>query len=66
MPLHDAYAEVSVEKVDNGRSTVKWAMDYHVKYGLFGWLLGQTMMKVMMSKILDGNLIGLAAKVENR
>lgn len=63
MPLHEAYAEVSVEAIDNGRSRVNWAMDYRVKFGPFGWLLGQTMMKLMMGKIIDGNLKGLADKV---
>ena len=64
MPLHEANSEVSVEPLNSGQSTVKWTMDYRVKYGPFGWLLGQTMMKVMMGKILEGNLKGLASKVE--
>ena len=63
MPLHEAYSDVSVEPVDNGHSRVTWGMDYRVKFGLFGWLLGQTMMKMMMSKVLDGNLKGIAEKV---
>ncbi len=63
MPLHEAYAEVSIEEIDNGCSRVKWAMDYRVKFGPFGWLLGQTMMKMMMGKIIDGNLKGLADNV---
>ena len=65
MPLHEAHAEVSVEPMDNGRSKVKWAMDYRVKFGPLGWLLGQTMMKMMMGRILDGNLKGLADKVRS-
>ena len=44
-------------------STVKWTFEYRVKYGPFGWLLGQTMMKMMMGKVLDANLKGLADKV---
>ncbi len=40
-------------------------MDYRVKFGPFGWLLGQTMMKLMMGKILDGNLKGLANRVRS-
>jgi len=63
MPLHEAHAEVAVEPVDNGRTKVTWGMDYHVKYGPLGWVLGQTMMKMMMGKILDGNLEGLASSV---
>ena len=65
MPLDEAHAELTVEPLDAGRSRVKWSMNYRVKYGPFGWILGQTMMKVMMGKILDGNLKGLADKVQS-
>ena len=63
MPLKEMYAELSVEPIDSGRVRVNWSMDYRVKYGPIGWLLGQTLMKLMMGKILDGNLKGLANKV---
>ena len=63
MPLVEACSDMSVESVDGGRSQVNWSMDYRVKYGPFGWLLGQTMMRMMMSKIIDENLKGLADKV---
>ena len=63
MPLHEMYSALSVAPTDNGRSRVKWEMDYRAKYGPFGWLLGQTIMKIMMGKILGGNLNGLAKKV---
>ncbi len=63
MPLHEAYSEMSIEPIDNGGSLVMWDMDYRVKFGPLGWLLGQTMMKMMMGKILDGNLKGLAERV---
>jgi carbon monoxide dehydrogenase subunit G len=65
MPLRESYADVSVERMDNGQSRVKWTTDYRVKFGPFGWLLGQTMMKMMMGRILDGNLKGLADKVRS-
>jgi hypothetical protein len=65
MPLNDMYAEISVEPLDSGRARVKWSMDYRVKFGPFGWLLGQTMMKLMMGKIIVGNLKGLASKVRS-
>jgi len=64
MPLREAYAEVSVEPLDNGGARVTWGMDYRVKYGPVGWLLGQTIMKLMMGKILVGNLRGLSDKVQ--
>ena len=41
------------------------AMDYRVKFGPFGWVVGQTMMKMMMGKIFDGVLKGLADKVRS-
>lgn len=65
MPLMEAHAEISITPQGSGRSTVRWSMDYRLKYGPFGWLLGQTVMKRMMSKVLDGNLHGLADKVRS-
>ena len=65
MPLHEAHVELSVEPLDNGRARVKWGMDYHLNFGPLGWLFGQTMMKLMMGKILDGKLKGLADKVRS-
>ncbi len=62
-PLKEMYAEVSVEMLEKGRVRAKWGIDYRVKFGPFGWLLGQTVMKLMMGKILDGNLKGLENKV---
>ncbi|WP_419909115.1 SRPBCC family protein [Hoeflea sp.] len=63
MPLEEAQAEIAVAPTKNGQTKVTWSMDYRVKYGPLGWLLGQTMMKMMMGKVLDGNLKGLADKV---
>ncbi len=63
IPLHEAYAEISVEPLDKGGARVTWGMDYRVKYGPVGWLMGQTMIKMMMGKIIDGNLRGLSDKV---
>lgn len=65
MPLHEAFAELRITPHGLGKASVAWSMDYRVKYGPLGWLLGQTMMKMMMSKILDGNLKGLADKVRS-
>ncbi|MEP3204462.1 MAG: SRPBCC family protein [Rhizobiaceae bacterium] len=62
LPLREANSEVSIVSMD-GRSKVIWSFDYRVKYGPLGWLMGQTMMKMMMGKIIDANLQGLADKV---
>ncbi len=64
MPLHEASSEVFITPVGD-RSKVTWTFDYRVKYGPLGWLMGQTMMKIMMGKIVDGNLKGLADRVHS-
>lgn len=62
MPLHEASSQVRIRQMGQ-QSKVSWTFDYRVKYGLLGWLMGQTMMKMMMGKIIDGNLKGLEDKV---
>lgn len=64
MPLHEASSSVRITAT-GGRSKVTWTFDYRVKYGPLGWLMGQTMMKMMMGKIIDGNLKGLADRVRS-
>lgn len=64
MPLVDLLAELSVEALGNDRAKVTWSMDYRVKYGPVGWLMGKTLMKMMMGKVLDANLKGLAKSAE--
>ncbi|SDR35150.1 SRPBCC family protein [Pseudovibrio sp. Tun.PSC04-5.I4] len=62
MPLNEASSEIRTTPT-GGRTRVTWTFDYRVKYGLLGWLMGQTLMKMMMGKIIDGNLKGLSQKV---
>ena len=66
MALKRAYAEIAIEAKGSAETNVVWSMDYQVKYGPLGWLMGQTMMKMMMGKVLDANLKGLADKVQSR
>jgi ligand-binding SRPBCC domain-containing protein len=62
MPLHQARSDIRIAAKGQG-SMVTWTFDYRVKYGPLGWLLGQSLMKMMMGKIIDANLKGLADKV---
>ena len=64
MPLHEASSEAFITP-EGGSSKVTWTFDYRVKYGPLGWFIGQTMMKMMMGKIIDGNLKGLADRVRS-
>lgn len=65
MPLTEAHAAIALEPLAGAGTRVIWSMDYAVKYGPLGWFLGQTLMKMMMSKVLDGNLKALADKVSS-
>ena len=65
MPVKEAHATLSVQPLDGGRSRMKMAMDYRMKFGPIGWLMGQTMMKAMMGKIFEGVLNGLQDKVHS-
>lgn len=62
MPLREARAHVNIAP-DGEHSSVTWTFDYRVKYGLLGWLMGQTMFKLMMGKVLDKDLKALEDKV---
>ncbi len=61
MPLHEANSEIRITPT-GGKSKVTWTFNYRVRYGPIGWLMGQTMIKMMMGKIIDANLKGLAGK----
>ncbi|WP_166417796.1 SRPBCC family protein [Cochlodiniinecator piscidefendens] len=61
MPLKEASSEIRISPI-GGQSKVTWTFDYRVKYGPLGWLMGQSMMKMMMGKIIDKNLQGLSDK----
>jgi len=63
MPLEESTAKIAIFPKGAGQTQVVWSSSFRVKYGIFGWLLGQTMMKMMMGKILDGNLKGLADNI---
>ena len=65
MPLQEASSEIRITTT-GGVSKVTWTLDFRVKYGPLGWLMGQIMMKAMMGKIIDGNLQALSDKVQAR
>ena len=60
IPFKDAFADISIARLDAMHSTVTWSLNFKVKYGPFGWLLGQLVMKRALGKVLDANLNGLA------
>jgi carbon monoxide dehydrogenase subunit G len=59
LPMHEMHAELAVQPLASGRTKVIWSLDYRMKYGPFGWLLGQTMLKIFMGKIIKANLKAL-------
>ena len=61
MPLDEATAAIRITP-EGDRAKVTWAFDVRAKYGPAGWLLGQTVMKAMMGKVIAGNLKGFSDK----
>lgn len=62
-PITEASSIISVKRVDGNRSSVNWTFDYRMKPGIFGWLLGKTILRRVMGKVLTKNLKGLDEKV---
>jgi ribosome-associated toxin RatA of RatAB toxin-antitoxin module len=63
MPLKSLMAQMKVTPVDDTCSDVSFSMDYVVKFGPVGWLMGQLMMKPMMRGVTKDVLRGLAFHV---
>ncbi len=63
VPLKKAVATLGVTPLGADRARLRMSMQYQVKYGVFGWLLGQTMMRMMMGKVFMVVLNGLHDRV---
>ncbi len=64
MPLHEAQAAIAITPLSDTRSRFVWSMDFRMKYGPLGWIMGQTLLKMMIGRVLAENLSALAAKVQ--
>lgn len=64
IPMKEAFADISSEPLNGGRTKVTWGIKFRAKYGPLGWLMGQTMMRIALGKVIVGNLEGLAEKVD--
>jgi hypothetical protein len=65
LPLKRAVATLGVESLGPERSRLKMGMEFQVKYGPVGWLMGQMMMKRMMGRLFLVVLHGLENRVAN-
>lgn len=63
-PAKEATAFITLDPV-GGKTRVIWGMDFRMKMGPLGWLMGQTMIKSMMRKVIGENLKGLSDKVRS-
>ncbi len=63
MPLTAADAEIRLTP-SGSKTTVTWTFRYRMKFGPIGWVLGQTLLKMVMKKAIKSNLEGLARTVE--
>ncbi|MDG1430319.1 MAG: SRPBCC family protein [Paracoccaceae bacterium] len=64
LPMKDTTAFIRLESVGS-KTRVVWGMDFGMKNGPLGWLMGQTMLRFFMGKTINSNLEGLAALVKN-
>ena len=61
MPMKRIVAELRVNAIDNDSCEVYMSMDFVVKGGPFGWLLGLLVLRpVLTNKVLKNELLGLA------
>jgi ribosome-associated toxin RatA of RatAB toxin-antitoxin module len=60
MPLKSQHAEMKVEAVDANTSDIYMSVDFVVKGGPFGWLMGFLMMRPLMKLVTKNILTGLA------
>ena len=59
-PLKSMQAEFRVNEIDATSSEIYMAVDFEVKGGPFGWLMGNLMLKPIMKGVLKKNASGLA------
>lgn len=59
-PLKSMQAEMKVHEVDANSSEISMAVQFEVKGGPFGWLMGNLMIGPMMKGVLGKALTGLA------
>ncbi|MDX8393513.1 MAG: SRPBCC family protein [Mariprofundales bacterium] len=60
MPMLSMEAEIGIKDLGDGNSELYMSMDYVVKFGPFGWLLGATIMPLQIRKMLKSVLSGIA------
>ena len=60
MPLKSLHAEMKVEAIDGTTSDIFMSMDFVVKGGPLGWVMGFFMMRPMMKGVIKKTLTGLA------
>ncbi|MDQ3091565.1 MAG: SRPBCC family protein [Actinomycetota bacterium] len=63
LPLNKAIVTLSVEPLESNRTRAKMSMDFEVKFGPIGWLMGKTMMSRMMGGLFLIVLRGLEERV---
>lgn len=58
LPMKETTAFIRLEPVGS-KTRVVWGMDYTMKNGPIGWLMGKTLIKFFMGKTIDSNLKAL-------
>jgi uncharacterized protein YndB with AHSA1/START domain len=59
MPLSRGAATFVVEDAGDGTTRVTMSLDYEMKYGAFGWLMNNLMLRPIVGKLLSSMIAGL-------
>jgi ribosome-associated toxin RatA of RatAB toxin-antitoxin module len=59
-PLKQFFVEMGVKKIDENSCEILMSLNFIVKGGIFGWVMGAVLMKPMMRKNVTAALKGLA------
>ena len=61
MPMKSISAQLKVDEIDKNKCKIGMSMNFVVKGGVFGWILGAVLLKpVLKRKLLEKELLGIS------
>lgn len=60
IPLLRLVAQIDIIPGHSNKTVLNWSLDFTVKYGPVGWLIGQVLMKRAFGNVVAGNLEAVA------
>ncbi|MEO1421473.1 MAG: SRPBCC family protein, partial [Pseudomonadota bacterium] len=63
IPLRSLVAQIDIIPENTEKTTLQWSLEFKVKYGPVGWLMGQLLMKRAFGTVVAGNLDAVADRI---